>query len=129
MRYPTPLRYPGGKQKLGPFFAEVLRRNDLVGGHYCEPFCGGAGVALYLLLKDLVGSTHLNDIDRSIYAFWYAATVRTGKLCDMVRRARITVDEWDKQKAVQRHKASAPLLELGFSTLFLNRTNRSGILR
>ena len=44
-------------------------------------------------------------------------------------RTPVTVQEWDRQKAVQKEKTSAPLLELGFSTLFLNRTNRSGILR
>ena len=41
----TPLRYPGGKQKLTPFIIEVLKANDLIGGHYMEPYAGGAGVA------------------------------------------------------------------------------------
>ena len=30
-RYPTPLRYRGGKGKLGGFFARLLVENDLVG--------------------------------------------------------------------------------------------------
>lgn len=30
-RYPTPLRYPGGKQRLGGFFGQLLRRNSLIG--------------------------------------------------------------------------------------------------
>jgi hypothetical protein len=76
-----------------------------------------------------VESIALNDLDRAIYAFWYAATKRNLALRTLVARTPVTVQEWDRQKAVQREKKSAPLLELGFSTLFLNRTNRSGILR
>jgi DNA adenine methylase len=128
-RYPTPLRYPGGKHRLGGFFAEVLTRNDLLRGQYLEPFAGSAGVGLYLLQRGLVESICLNDFDRAIYAFWFAVTRRNAALCKMIERTSITVAEWDRQKEVQRHKADAPLLELGFSTLFLNRTNRSGILR
>jgi DNA adenine methylase len=128
-RYPTPLRYPGGKGRLGAFFASVLTRNDLVGARYLEPFAGGAGVGLFLLQSGLVESIALNDLDRAIYAFWYAATRRNVALRTLVARTPVTVQEWDRQKAVQREKQSAPLLELGFSTLFLNRTNRSGILR
>jgi DNA adenine methylase len=37
------------------------------------------------------------------------------------------IAEWKRQKAVQTGNDTTPL-ELGFSTLFLNRTNRSGII-
>lgn len=128
-RYPTPLRYPGGKQRLGQFFERLLDLNCIGDATYVEAFAGGAGVALYLLVKGRVKGVHLNDVDRSIYAFWYAATRRNDALVKLIRRARISIAEWDRQKEVQRHKRDASLLELGFSTLFLNRTNRSGILR
>jgi len=128
-RYPTPLRYPGGKQRLGVFFESVLDQNDLVGARYAEPFAGGAGAALYLLRRGLVGQVYLNDLDRSLYAFWAAVKHQNAELCARIEKTPITLREWDRQKAVQRHKGNAPLFELGFSTLFLNRTNRSGILR
>ncbi len=128
-RYLTPLRYPGGKQRLGLFFGKLIALNELSGITHVEPFAGGAGVALHLLMKNLVSRIHLNDVDRSIYAFWYAATKRTDELIRRIRRTRVSVSEWDRQKDVQRHKSDVPLLDLGFSTLFLNRTNRSGILR
>jgi len=128
-RYLTPLRYPGGKQRLGPFFASLIRLHDLGGGTYYEPFAGGAGVALYLLRHDLVSAIRLNDLDRSIYAFWHSVINHNSKLCELILKTPISVREWDRQKTVQREKSSAPLLDLGFSTLFLNRTNRSGILR
>lgn len=41
----TPLRYPGGKQKLAPFIREILKQNGIQ-GHYVEPYAGGAGVAI-----------------------------------------------------------------------------------
>jgi len=123
------LRYPGGKQRLGPFFAALLDRNEAVGGQYVEAFAGGAGVGLYLLRNGLVESIRINDLDRSIYAFWYAVTRRNSALQALIRTTPVSVAEWDRQRQVQREKSSAPLLELGFSTLFLNRTNRSGILR
>lgn len=128
-RYLAPLRYPGGKQRLGKFFENVIELNRMESPIYVEPFAGGAGVALHLLYRSLVRGVHLNDVDRSIYAFWYAATRRNADLIRMIRRCRISVSEWDRQREVQRSKAAASLLELGFSTLFLNRTNRSGILR
>ena len=39
------------------------------------------------------------------------------------------MDEWYKQKEIQKSKNDVSILELGFSTLFLNRTNRSGIIK
>jgi len=37
-------------------------------------------------------------------------------------------DKWIKQKKIQKEKNKHSLLKVGFSTFFLNRTNRSGIL-
>jgi len=47
----SPLRYPGGKAAIAGFFASVLSSNKIGrNGVYCEPYAGGAGVALTLLL-------------------------------------------------------------------------------
>lgn len=128
-RYLTPLRYPGGKQRFGPYLSEVVGLNRLNGAVYLEPFAGGAGAALHLLFSGAVKRICLNDLDRSIYAFWHSAVHRNGKLRKLIETTPITIGEWDRQKQVQREKNSVTLLELGFSTLFLNRTNRSGVLR
>src|SRR5204862_547011 len=80
VRYPTPLRYPGGKARLGAFFAQTLIENGLIGSRYLEAFAGGAGVGLFLLQSGIVQSIALNDLDRAIYAFWYAATRRNEAL-------------------------------------------------
>ena len=55
--------------------------------------------------------------------------IKNNKLCEMIENVPLTIEEWKKQKEVQNNKEKASLLELGFSTLFLNRTNRSGIIR
>ena len=124
----TPLRYPGGKSQLAPFVVEVLRANNLFYGSYVEPFAGGCGIAWTLLLNRYVTEVHINDIDRSIYAFWSAVLRDTDALCERIRSTPVTIEEWHRQKEVQA--ASRPKrLDLGFSTLFLNRTNRSGILK
>lgn len=128
-RYLSPLRYPGGKQRLASYFERLIAANYKKPPRYIEPFAGGAGVALHLLVSGAVRTIHLNDLDRSVYAFWHSVLTKPCKLCALIKARRISVSEWDRQKEVQKSKADAPLLELGFSTLFLNRSNRSGILR
>lgn len=128
MRYKSPLRYPGGKAALADYVGVIFGLNNLNDGHYAEPYAGGAGVALSLLYNERASHAHINDLDRSVYAFWYAALHQTERLCRMVRDTPVTVEEWHRQRAVQRRKQSASLLTLGFSTFFLNRTSRSGII-
>lgn len=123
----SPLRYPGGKNKLSAFIAKICIDNN-INGHYVEPYSGGASVALFLLLEGFVSKITINDKDRSIYAFWYSVLKKTNQLCNLIENAELTVEEWRKQKEIQNNKKSADLLELGFSTFYLNRTNRSGII-
>ena len=129
MQYSSPLRYPGGKRKLAGFVRDAVIQNDIQGGTYVEPFAGGASVALYLLFNEFVNQIVINDIDRSIYSFWHCVINRTDELCDKIEQIAITIEEWEKQKAVQLNKEHAELLDLAFSTFFLNRTNRSGIIK
>jgi DNA adenine methylase len=123
----SPLRYPGGKNKLSAFLANICIENN-INGHYVEPYSGGASVALFLLLEGYVSKITINDKDRSIYAFWHSVLNKTNQLCQLIEEAEISITEWKKQKEVQNRKEKADLLELGFSTFFLNRTNRSGII-
>ncbi len=106
----------------------VLEMNDMVGCDYVEPFAGGAGIALSLLLRGRIGKIYLNDFDRSIYAFWRCVLQRTDMLCRRVSGAKLSVEEWRKQRALQ-DKPGVSLDDLGFSTLYLNRVNYSGIIR
>jgi len=126
-RYKTPLRYPGGKQKLTPFVLEVMAANDLVGGDYAEPYAGGAGVAIDLLLNGKVTHIHLNDSSRAVHFFWYSILNHTEAFCRRISSASLTVPEWRRQKAILSRPSEFSSLDLGFSLFFLNRCNRSGI--
>ena len=126
MAFNSPLRYPGGKNKLAKFIASVCAENDIT-DHYVEPYAGGASVALHLLLNGYVRRVTINDLDRSLYAFWHSVLYNTDRFCSLIESVDVDVKTWKMQKSVQRDK-NADLFALGFSTFFINRTNRSGIL-
>ena len=124
----SPLRYPGAKWRLENFVSAILKDNNLEGGHYAEPFAGGASLALSLLLNGTVSEVHLNDLDRSVFAFWKSITEYSDDLIKRIISTPVTMDVWFTQREIQKNKKNADILDLGFSTFFLNRTNRSGIL-
>ncbi len=125
--YHSPLRYPGGKTSLLPFFEKIIEDHDLDKITYIEPFAGGAGAALALLLSGKVGRIVINDLDRAIYAFWKSSVFNSTKFIKKIKKTPVTVSEWKKQKAIYNNP-KANLFDLGFATFFLNRTNTSGIL-
>jgi DNA adenine methylase len=125
----SPLRYPGGKAPFAPFIAKVMEVNGVVGGHYLEPYAGGAGVALDLLFQGHASHIHINDADPAVYAFWMSVTKHPDELLGLLASTPITIDEWFKWRSVLREDCKASLVEKGFATLFMNRTNRSGILK
>lgn len=123
----SPLRYPGGKAKLFPIFSRLISENRLHSATYCEPYAGGAGLALKLLAHGFVPRVELNDLDRAIFAFWNAALYDADRFCRRLADVDITVDEWRRQKEVYR-SSDGDQFELAFATYFLNRTSRSGII-
>jgi DNA adenine methylase len=127
-QHKTPLRYPGGKQKIFPFIVEIINENDLVGGHYVEPYAGGAGVAIELLLNGIVAQIHLNDLSKCVFAFWHSILKETDKFCHKISRASLNIEEWKNQREVIRHPKDFNLFDLGFALFYLNRCNRSGII-
>lgn len=126
-RFPSPLRYPGGKGKIANFIKLIFLHNGLIGHQYVEPYAGGASAALSLLYEEYASCIYINDLNRSVYAFWHAALNNTDMLCKRVVDTKVTVQEWERQKSIQKGIDPDPL-DLAFSTFFLNRTNRSGII-
>lgn len=124
----TPLRYPGGKARLKPYIEALIDQNGLQDAHYVEPYCGGAGLALDLLQSYVVDTIHINDLDRAIYSFWFAAVHETDALCAKIDSTPCNMDTWHEQHAIWKSRDTADPQELAFATFFLNRTNRSGIL-
>lgn len=124
----SPLRYPGGKACLLNATSALLRENALHCGHYAEPFAGGCGLALGLLFSGSVAEIHINDVDRAIWSFWKSALDHTDELISLIRRTPVTIAEWHKQREILR-ACDADVMTLGFSAFFLNRTNRSGVIK
>jgi DNA adenine methylase len=65
----------------------ILEANNInSNGVYCEPFAGGAGVALTLLLTGRIGSILINDIDPCIAAFWHSLLDIPHKFIDEIEK-------------------------------------------
>ncbi len=106
----------------------LLEENNLRDVQYAEPYAGSAAIAIALLMEEYASFIHINDLSRPIYAFWDAVLNDTEELCHRIMCVEVTMTEWHKQRAVYDNRETADLRDLGFATLFLNRTNRSGII-
>ncbi len=126
----TPLRYPGGKSQLTAFVEHTIDLNNIEHTIYCEPFSGGAGVAISLLLGNKVDSIILNDLDPAIYSIWHAILTDTEKLLTTIDSTDISLEVWQLQKNIYDalKDSNKYSFELAFAAFFLNRTNRSGII-
>jgi DNA adenine methylase len=126
-RYLSPLRYPGGKGRLAKFVAGLLDHQQPRPSRYVEPFAGGAGVGLRLLVDEYVDEIVINDLNPGIAAFWRAVFERPDDLLERLAGCEVTVEEWRRQREVYLAEPEDDV-DLGFALFFLNRTNRSGIL-
>ena len=112
-----------------PLVSTILKANRLERKHYAEPYAGGCGLALSLLYGGYVSDIHINDVDPSIWAFWHSVLNQTDEFAYMIAKTPITIDEWLHQREIQLAQDVDDPLALGFSTFFMNRTNRSGIIK
>lgn len=133
----SPLRYPGGKTKLASFLSHTLSLNNMQNVIFCEPFAGGAGLSLKLLIEGKVESIILNDFDQGIYSFWHAVFFDTQRLIDKITEIEVSLEERKRQREILFKKVNCSTtqkmgnydFDLGFATFFLNRTNVSGIIK
>lgn len=126
---PSPLRYPGGKTILYKKIKNILEKNNLIECTYMEPFSGGAGLALKLLMNNDVKRIVINDLDFAIYSFWHNVLYDTDKFCNDIENIKVDLEEWEKQKYIYNNQNNYSMYEVGLATFFLNRTNRSGIIK
>ncbi|MBL8644979.1 MAG: DNA adenine methylase [Rhodospirillaceae bacterium] len=124
----SPLRYPGGKKRLTSAVIRVLEENKLTDIEYAEPYAGGASVALGLLFGEHASIVHINDLSRPVYSFWHSVLNDSEELCERIQKAKLSMREWRAQREVFRNAKKEKLIDLGFATFYLNRTNRSGVL-
>jgi DNA adenine methylase len=123
----SPLRYPGGKAVLSEFLAATIEANGIKDCTYVEPYAGGAGAAINLLLAGKVGRIVLNDADRSVWSFWHSILNHTEAFVELIKSTPVSVAEWKNQRAIYLARPRR-ILELGFAAFYLNRCNRSGII-
>lgn len=128
--FPSPLRYPGGKLKVANYVKLLFVLNDLMDGHYAEPYAGGCSVALSLLFGQYASKIYINDIDKDIFDFWSTVLNDPDGLSQKIRDAKLDMDEWKRQRLfLDNKKDEHSQLERAFAAFYLNRTNRSGIIR
>lgn len=127
-RYYSPLRYPGGKRRLVNAIIHLLEWNNIKDVQYVEPYAGGASIALALLYEQYASKIYINDLSRPVFSLWYMMLNDAQELCKRIKKTDVTMAEWNYQRAVYEAKNHADIEDLGFATLFLNRTNRSGII-
>ncbi|WP_074035255.1 DNA adenine methylase [Exiguobacterium sp. AT1b] len=130
------LRYPGGKSQLKKFIQELITLNRLENATYIEPYAGGAGLALSLLFKGDVKKVIINDYDLAIWSVWNTVLTNPEELKKRIIEEEISIENWhfhrvnyQKIKSMETALSEADQLDLAFSTLFLNRTNISGIIK
>ena len=125
----SPLRYPGGKGKLYSQFKQIICNNNLLDLAYTEPFAGGYGIGIKLLINNDISHAIINDFDYHIYAIWKCIFDYTEQFIALIDNTEINLQAWEKQKKVYNDYQNHSLLEVGFSAFFLNRTNYSGVLK
>lgn len=114
---------------MAPFMELMMEKLGHDGGTYIEPFAGGAGIAIELLEKNIAGKIIINDYDKGIYSFWRAILEDTNRFIKDIESIPLTVEEWEKQHYICMNNSNRYSYELGFATFYMNRTNRSGIIK
>ena len=124
----SPLRYPGGKTQLANYVRHLLKINRIK-DTYIEPFAGGFGVGLDLLITNSVKQVVINDLDTSIDAIWYSIMNNMDLFIEKINDTPVTIEEWHKQRKIREEcKNDYHSIDNAFASFFLNRTNVSGII-
>lgn len=125
----TPLRYPGGKSSLSGLLSALIDNCAPVSQTYVEPYAGGAGAGLNLLFNGCIEDIVINDLDPAIFCFWKSVTENNARFLERLSEIDISIEEWYKQRDIYRKHDLRKKFDLGFATFFLNRCNRSGIIK
>ena len=128
MKTVSPFRYPGGKSAMSGLLREVRSLNALGQAPVAEPYAGGAGAALSLLISEATPEVLINDADPAMHAFWWTLKMRPRQLLDRLSATRVSMAEWHRQRDIYRQGRRASRVDRGFAAFYLNRCNHSGII-
>lgn len=132
-RYLSPLRYPGGKGRMGPYLADLMASQYglLEVEIWAEPFAGGLGAGLHVLAADVAEEVWFCETNPALAALW--RMIRTD-LDDLARRIELTnptIDLFYASREMVKNAATTgghDDQELAVAALILNRCSRSGIV-
>ena len=126
----SPFRYPGGKGFMSAFLKERMSALDSNSERvFAEPFCGGAGAALILLADGDADMVMLNDADLRIFSAWSAMLQEPERFVAKLRSVRLDMSEWYHHRDLVAGFSDGQYdFDVGFSTFYMNRTTRSGII-
>lgn len=126
----SPFRYPGGKGFMSAFLKQRMSKLDSTSERVlAEPFCGGAGAALILLADGDADAVMLNDVDLRIFSAWKAILEESERFIAKLHSVSLNMSEWYQHRdLVEGFSQSEYDFDVGFSTFYMNRTTRSGII-
>ncbi|MGR3503945.1 DNA adenine methylase [Pseudaestuariivita sp.] len=126
----SPFRYPGGKGFMSAFLKQRMQLLEAPTNRVlAEPFCGGAGAALILLADGFADQIMLNDADLRIFSAWHAILEEPERFVAKLRKVSLDMQEWYRHRdLVAGFSDNKYDFDVGFSTFYMNRTTRSGII-
>lgn len=134
-RYVSPLRYPGGKARMGPYLAELIEYQDspLDVEVWVEPFAGGLGAGLHVLSSGAAEELWFCEANVALAAMWLAIL---GDVEGFAARVEAIVPSMSAFYAAREHIGAVgcvpddeqAIVELGLSAFVVNRCSRSGIV-
>jgi DNA adenine methylase len=115
---------------MAGLLGQIRKINGLGSYSVAEPFAGGAGASLSLLFRGETSEIHINDADVAIYDLWWSLTNRPEQFSKLLKKTRVSMAEWRRQRDTCRSTdRRLSRLTRGFSAFYLNRCNRSGIIK
>lgn len=90
----------------------------MLGSTYAEPYAGGAGLAMRLLLDDVVERVILNDKCSMLTAFWHTLFEHTDKLLPKISDTSVAFGTWKLTREITQHSAEYSKEEAAFALFF-----------
>ena len=82
------------------FLIDLFQENRLHSITYAEPYAGGAGAAINLLLGNHVNEIIINDANIGIYSFWHFLLTEPERFIQTVLDIPVTLTEWHRQNQI-----------------------------
>lgn len=129
-RHLSPLRYPGGKARMGPWLAEVFgsQFGRMALEVWMEPFGGGCGAGLALLDSNTVGEVWLCERNPALAALWRVLLAEPERLARTVEATTVDLAGFYAARETVQDGGGGDDFPLALAALVVNRCSRSGIV-